>query len=193
MVYNELSRGARFRVLILSPLFLLHLLLYFFSPYKKLIDSDIEAWMRYRDFIKKAGPTSLLRLLVIQPEFRTQFALRLGNRAKLLIFLKGGGYCDLGRCPNIGSGFVLMHGFGTVINGSAIIGRNCTVLHNVTIGGARGGAPIIGDNVYIGAGALVIGGIRVGDNVKIGAGAIVVEDVPDNCTVVSKKAYIIKH
>lgn len=90
MVYNELSRGARFRVLILSPLFLLHLLLYFFSPYKKLIDSDIEAWMRYRDFIKKAGPTSLLRLLVIQPEFRTQFALRLGNRAKLLIFLKGG-------------------------------------------------------------------------------------------------------
>ena len=86
-----------------------------------------------------------------------------------------------------------MHGFGTVINGSAVIGCNCTILHNVTIGGGHGGSPVIGDNVYIGAGAIIIGGVHVGNNVKIGAGAIVVEDIPDNSTVVCDKARIIRH
>ena len=99
----------------------------------------------------------------------------------------------MGNCRQIGPGFTLVHGFGTVINGSAVIGSNCTILHNVTIGGGHGGSPVIGDNVYIGAGAIIIGGIHVGNNVKIGAGAIVVEDVPDNSTVVCEKAKIIRH
>lgn len=75
--------------------------------------------------------------------------------------------------------------------GGGKIGKNCTILHNVTIGAGRGGAPTIGDNVYIGAGALIIGGVTVGDNVKIGAGAIVVQDIPPNCTVVCEKAKIL--
>lgn len=64
------------------------------------------------------------------------------------------------------------------------IGCNCTILHNVTIGAGRGGAPTIGDNVYIGAGAIIIGDIKIGDNVKVGAGAVVFKDVPSNSTVV---------
>lgn len=59
--------------------------------------------------------------------------------------------------------------------------------------GGRNGTPTIGDNVYIGAGAIIIGGITVGDNVKIGAGATVVSDIPANCTVVCHKARIIQH
>lgn len=51
--------------------------------------------------------------------------------------------------------------------------------------------PTIGDNVYIGAGAILIGGIKIGNNVKIGAGAIVVNDIPDNATVVCEKARVI--
>ena len=51
----------------------------------------------------------------------------------------------------------------------------------------KSGAPVIGDNVYIGAGAKIIGGVRIGNNVRIGAGCVVVEDVPDNCTVVMPK------
>ena len=88
-----------------------------------------------------------------------------------------GGNADLAKCKNIGEGFVLMHGIGTVFNAASVIGKNCTVLHNVTIGAGRGGAPTLGDNVYVGAGALIIGGVKIGDNVKLGAGAIVVEDM----------------
>lgn len=86
-----------------------------------------------------------------------------------------------------------MHGFGTVLNSNIKIGDNCTILHNVTIGAGNMGVPTIGNNVYIGAGAIIIGGITIGDNVKIGAGAIVVTNVPSNTTVVSDKAKLIYH
>lgn len=89
----------------------------------------------------------------------------------------------------IGGGFVLIHRAGTYISGR--LGRNCTVLQNVTIGGAHGHSPVLGDNVYVGAGAIIIGDVHIGNNVTIGAGAIVVNDIPDNCTVVCDKAHII--
>lgn len=80
---------------------------------------------------------------------------------------------------------------GIFVSGDAVIGDNCIIFQQVTIGsvmlpdGGRRGAPVIGDNVYIGAGAKVIGAIRVGNNVRIGANAVVHKDVPDNCVVVS--------
>lgn len=70
-------------------------------------------------------------------------------------------------------------------------------MQHVTIGsnninkGDKGGAPIIGNNVFIGAGAKVIGKIRIGDNVNIGAGCVVVTDTPPNSTVVMNKPRII--
>lgn len=77
------------------------------------------------------------------------------------------------------------HGlYGIIVSHNAVIGSNVTIFHQVTIGEGKGGAPIIGDNVYIGAGAKIIGNIHVGNNVKIGANCIVVKDVPDNATVV---------
>lgn len=88
----------------------------------------------------------------------------------------------------------LPHGLsGVFISPKAVIGKNCTIFQQVTIGQAHGEAPVIGDNVFIGAGAKVIGGIHVGDNVKIGANCIVVEDIPDNSTVVMHKPRIICH
>lgn len=84
------------------------------------------------------------------------------------------------------------HGlYGIVVSHNAVIGSNCTIYHQVTIGEGNGGAPIIGDNVLIGAGAKVIGQIKIGNNVKIGAGCVVTDNVPDNATVVSQKARII--
>ncbi len=65
------------------------------------------------------------------------------------------------------------------------------IFHHVTIGEGKGGAPKIGDNYYIGAGAKIIGNIKIGDNVRIGAGCVVVTDMPDNCTVVMEKPIII--
>lgn len=99
--------------------------------------------------------------------------------------------CELPHTESIGRGFVFMHGIGTVFNFAAKLGDHCMVLHNVTIGAGRGGAPILGNHVYVGAGAIIIGGVHIGDNVKIGAGAIVVEDVPSNSTVVCDKARVL--
>lgn len=86
----------------------------------------------------------------------------------------------------------LPHGIrGIFISHNAIIGENATIFHQVTIGEGNGGAPTIGDNVLIGAGAKIIGGITIGDNVKIGANCVVCEDVPSNSTVVLNKPRII--
>ncbi|MCM1175149.1 MAG: serine acetyltransferase [Blautia sp.] len=86
----------------------------------------------------------------------------------------------------------LPHGLhGIFISRYAQIGENCRIYQNVTIGEVNGQAPVIGDNCLIGAGAVVIGNIRIGDYVKIGAGAVVCGDVPAGCTVVSRPCRII--
>lgn len=72
------------------------------------------------------------------------------------------------------------------------IGKNVTIFQNVTIGQSKEKYPMIGDNVIIGAGANIIGDVKIGNNVRIGAGAVVTFDVPDNSTVVGQKARILK-
>lgn len=57
----------------------------------------------------------------------------------------------------------------------------------------KGGTPQFGDNVLLGAGCKVLGGVKIGNNVKIGANAVVVTDIPDNSTVVSQPVRIINH
>ncbi len=96
--------------------------------------------------------------------------------------------------------FVTPHGlFGIYISFGAKVGKNCVIFNNVTIGSntlsdSKGyGAPIIGDNVYIGVGAKIIGSVRIGNNVRIGANCIVVNDVEDNSTVVMHHPRIIKN
>lgn len=89
---------------------------------------------------------------------------------------------------------ITAHGInGIVIAGGTMIGHNVTIFHQVTIGRSRGKAPVIGDNVFIGPGAKIFGGIRIGNNVKIGANCVVFEDVPDNSTIVLGKPRIIEH
>ena len=86
----------------------------------------------------------------------------------------------------------LPHGlYGIMVSHNAVIGNNVTIFHQVTIGEGNGGAPVIGDNVYIGTGAKLIGNIKIGNNVKIGANCVVFMDVPDNCTVVLPKPRVI--
>lgn len=87
----------------------------------------------------------------------------------------------------------LPHGLqGIFISRYAEIGENCRIYQNVTIGEVNRKAPKIGDNCLIGAGAILVGDIRIGNQVKIGAGAVVSMDVPDNCTVVSQPARILE-
>lgn len=90
------------------------------------------------------------------------------------------------------------HGItGVFISGGAKLGKDCVIFHQVTIGSntlkdsSRYGSPTIGDNVYIGAGAKIIGAVKIGNNCRIGANCVVVKDVPDNATVVSQPVRII--
>ena len=97
---------------------------------------------------------------------------------------------DIGPGAEIGPGLRIAHGNGIVIGGYARIGRNALLLHQVTIGAPSpervAKLPVIGDDVFIGAGAKVIGEIRVGNNVFIGVNAIVAQDIPDDSRVLCK-------
>lgn len=91
----------------------------------------------------------------------------------------------------IEGGIFIEHGWAMVLDAEQV-GENLWINQCVTVGYGRGGHPRIGNNVRIGTGAVVLGGITIGNNVNIGANAIVVNDVPSNCTVCSPKATIVK-
>jgi serine O-acetyltransferase len=85
-----------------------------------------------------------------------------------------------------GNQFLLGHsGLGIVIHARCVIGNNVTIAQHVTIGGSKGsiGVPKIGNNVYIGPGAIVLGDIIIGDNVVIAANAVVLTSIPSNVVV----------
>lgn len=92
-------------------------------------------------------------------------------------------------------GILFQHPFSTIVNAQKI-GKGCVIRHNTTIGNTHellDHVPIIGDNVNIGAGAIIIGKIQIGNNVTIGAGSVVVKSVPDNCIIAGNPAKIIKY
>ena len=88
---------------------------------------------------------------------------------------------------------VLPHGLhGVYISRYATIGAGCRIYQNVTIGEVNGHAPVVGEGCLIGAGAVLVGDIRIGDGVKICAGAVVFQDIPAGCTVVAQPPRILK-
>lgn len=104
---------------------------------------------------------------------------------------------DIPAATQIDSGFYIGHFGGIVVNHRAIIGKNCNLSHGVTIGqanrGERQGCPIIGDNVYFGPGAKILGAVRVGNKAAIGANCVVTKDVPENAVVVGVPGHLISH
>ena len=88
----------------------------------------------------------------------------------------------------IGNNLFIDHGTGIVIGETATIGDNCTIYHDVTLGGTGKDKykrhPDIGNNVMIGTGTKILGPIKIGDNVKVGANSNILKDVPSNVTVV---------
>lgn len=96
----------------------------------------------------------------------------------------------------IGRGTLLGYGgVGVIIHSASIIGENCSIGQQVTIGGGNShypGVPVIGNNVHINKGAIVFGGITVGDNAEIGANAVVNKPVPTNAIVAGVPAKILR-
>lgn len=97
----------------------------------------------------------------------------------------------------IGPGLFINHVGNIIVNGRAVIGKNCNLACGTTIGqtnrGAHSGVPHIGDNVFIAQGARIIGGVTIGHNAAIGTNAVVIRDVPDNAVVATQPGTIISY
>ncbi len=98
----------------------------------------------------------------------------------------------------IGGGLFLPHTIGTIL-GAESIGKNVTIMHGVTLGARESDLhftsalrPVVGNNVFIGAGAKIIGPVTIGDNAKVGANAVVLKDVPPSTLAVGVPAVIKK-
>ena len=97
-------------------------------------------------------------------------------------------------CAVIGEGLFIAHIGGVHINPDAVLGKNCDIAHRVTIGTSamgRKGAPVLGDDVYVGTGASIVGKIRIGSGAKIAANTLVITNVPDGATVMGVPGRII--
>lgn len=86
---------------------------------------------------------------------------------------------------------MLPHPNGIVIAPGAVVGANCIIFQQVTLGTSDGGYPTLGDEVYVGAGAKILGPVLIGDGARIGANAVVVRDVPAGCTAIGVPARVI--
>jgi serine O-acetyltransferase len=101
---------------------------------------------------------------------------------------------DLDPQASIGGGFYIGHIGGVHINPGAVLGKDCDLAHRVTIGASamgRQGIPVLGDRVYIGTGAVLIGKIKVGSGAKISANTLVMTNVPEGATVMGVPGRII--
>lgn len=95
----------------------------------------------------------------------------------------------------LGAGLRLPHPYNIVISSHSRVGEGCTIFHNVTLGSSEkppieSGAPVLGDGVYVGTGAILIGGITVGGGARIGAGAVATRDIPTGAMVVGENRII---
>ncbi len=125
----------------------------------------------------------------MQKSGRRDFALYLQSRSSQVFQV------DINPAVPMGKGIMLDHGTGLVIGETAVVGDNVSLLQNVTLGGTgkadQDRHPKIGNGVLIGAGAKVLGNIKVGDCSRIGAGSVVLKEVPPRVTVAGVPAKII--
>lgn len=162
-----------------------------------LIRSDLRAKALWC-YESEGGRAQLKALLTDGTAAMLLYRLMQGSRRAHLVPLElifnkllAMGGCIIGRGAEFGPGLVLVHSNGVVINGAVRGGRNVKIEHQVTIGAEKRQSPVLGDGVFIGAGAKIIGPVTIGANARIGANAVVLADVPPDCTAVGIPAKVI--
>ena len=148
--------------------------------------------------IKDPACRNILEAILLYPGFHVLIFYRISHflyRHKLFFLARlisqiGRFFTGIEIHPGatIGKRLFIDHGMGIVIGETSTIGNDCTIYHNATLGGTGKDQnkrhPDLGNNVMVGAGAKILGPIKIGNNVKIGANSIVLKDIPDNVTVV---------
>ncbi len=166
------------------------------------IRNDIQA-TRERD----PAATSALEVIFAYPGFHARQLHRLAHvlhtrglrlPARLISHLgRALTGIEIHPCAQIGDKFFIDHGMGVVIGETTVIGNNCHLYQGVTLGGTSTKRakrhPTLGDGVVVGAGAKIIGAVKIGDDAKIGAGSVVVTNVPPNATVVGVPGHIVAY
>ena len=175
-----------------------------FAEYRTHVLSDL-----YRITVK-VGISAILRQILFGESYKYIFWMRTCRFTRTKLWMKCLIYpiarfmlrrqvyklgISISPSTEIGRGFYIGHFGGIVINDECVIGNNCNVSHGVTLGranrGKNRGCPIIGDNVYIGPGAKIVGSVRIGNDVAIGANCVVTEDIPDHAVVVGVPGKVI--
>lgn len=177
-----------------------------YSEYRHLVGSDLYRIAGRSDF------PALLRAVLFGDVYKYVFWMRTCRYARAHPLLRYSLYpvarvmlyhfrykfgIDIPFITDIGPGFYIGHFSCIFVNERCVIGRNCNISQGVTVGtsnrGERAGNPVIGDNVYLGPGAKVIGAIRVGNHAAIGANSVVTHDVPDHAVVVGVPGRVISN
>lgn len=149
---------------------------------------DLDVWIKREACLKEPKRFSAFAFLIVNRKEVRPIILNRLHRNPLMWVITRMLFPPLANCyinmppEKIGGGFSFQHGFSTVVSAKEI-GENCRIFQQVTVGFNGTEAPVIGNNVEIMAGAIVIGGIRVGDGARIGAGSVVIHDVADGAIV----------
>ncbi len=173
-----------------------------FSEFKRIIHADM---LRYPRNPKR----KILSAYIIHPGFKFTFWYRLCQyllshpRLKLCLKLARLKYLRIQLLTGIqipilakvGEGLYIPHPGGIVVNPGFCAGRGLYLSHNVTVGkvhsGERVGVPKVGDDVYIGPGAVLLGGVELGDNVAVGANSVVIHDLAADSFAVGAPAKVV--
>ena len=152
-------------------------------------------------YTEHGGRPSMLRVImsdgtsanVLYRAMRASMRLRLYPVAYLFQYLnKLVNHCIIGLHAEFGPGLIIVHPVGVVVNSAVRGGKRVAIESGVVIGDAKGRSPVIGDDVFVGSGAKILGGVHIGSGARIGANAVVLHDVPAHTTAVGIPAKVVR-